>query len=181
MGKIVLLTGRPGIGKTTALKKIIDMLKARGWSVGGMISSEICRSDRRVGFGILDIMSGKSGTLAHIGFSRGPQVGIYRVNLEDLEHIGVQAILKALEEVEIVCCDEIAPMELSSLLFRECIKKVIESPKPFVATIHRNIRDPFLQEIKARPNIEVLEVSEQNRDRIPFEVVRLIESNLNLR
>ena len=144
-----------------------------------MISSEIRRSGRRVGFGILDLMSNKSGTLAHIELKRGPHVGKYRVNLEDLEHIGVEAIQKALAVAEIVCCDEIAPMELSSPLFREVIRRTIQSPKPFLATVHRAARDPLVQEIKSKPDVKLLEVTKGNRARLHLEVAQLVENNLS--
>ncbi len=178
MGEIVLLTGRPGIGKTTVLRNAVGLLKARGRIVGGMVSSEIRHRDRRIGFGVSDLMSNDSGTLAHVKQEHGPRVGKYRVNLEDLEHVGVRAIQKALEEAEIVCCDEIAPMELASPLFREAIRRTVKSSKPFLATIHQTARDTFVQEIKSRPNVELLEVTKENRDQLHLEVVRLIENDL---
>jgi len=176
MGRIVLLTGRPGIGKTTVLRKAIGLLRDRGWVVGGMISSEIRRSGRRVGFEISDLMSGDSGTLAHVELKSGPKVGKYRVNLEDLERIGVGAIHRALEEAEIVCCDEIAPMELSSLLFRRAVWEAVRSRKPFLATIHRAAQDPLIKEIKMEPEVKVLEVTVQNREMLHLEVVELISA-----
>jgi len=179
MGEIILLTGPPGIGKTTVLRKTIILLKTRGWTVGGMISSEIRRSGRRVGFGILDLMSNKSGTLAHIELKCGPHVGKYKVNLEDLEHIGVEAIQKALDEAEIVCCDEIAPMELSSPLFRKVIRRAIQSPKPFLATVHQADRDLLVQEMKSEPDVKVFKITRENRAQLHLEVVQLIENNLS--
>ncbi len=180
MSRVVLLTGRPRIGKTTVLMKAIDLLRERGWVVGGMVSSEIRRSGRRVGFSISDLESGKSGILAHIELREGPSVGKYRVNLEDLEHIGVGAIQAALRESEIVCCDEIAPMELSSPIFRETIRRALQSGKPLLATIHEAGRDSLLQEIKKGQDLEILEVTAENRDTLHLQVVRLIESNLNM-
>ena len=39
--RVLLLTGVPGVGKTTVLIKAVDALKAKGISVGGMISREV--------------------------------------------------------------------------------------------------------------------------------------------
>lgn len=175
MSKFVLLTGRPGIGKTTVLRETVDLLKSRGWVVGGMVSSEIRKSGRRIGFGISDLLSGESGILAHIYLKEGPRVGRYRVNLRDLEDIGVRAIQNALEEAEIICCDEIAPMELSSSLFREAIRKVVKSSKPFLGTIHSTVVASLIQELEIESSVEVFEVTKKNRDGLHQEIVRLVE------
>jgi nucleoside-triphosphatase THEP1 len=77
--RVLLLTGAPGVGKTTVLVKTVDVLKARGISVGGMISREARESNARVGFEIIDLIRGKRGWLAHVNQKIGPQVGRYRV------------------------------------------------------------------------------------------------------
>jgi len=41
--RVLLLTGFPGVGKTTVLLKTVDALKAKGVSVGGMISQKYGR------------------------------------------------------------------------------------------------------------------------------------------
>ena len=61
MTRILVLTGAPGVGKTTVLTKTVDALKAKGVSVGGMISREVRENNVRVGFEILDLTSGKHG------------------------------------------------------------------------------------------------------------------------
>ena len=38
--RVLLLTGNPGVGKTTVLMKTVNLLKERGFSVGGMLSRE---------------------------------------------------------------------------------------------------------------------------------------------
>jgi nucleoside-triphosphatase THEP1 len=38
--RVLLLTGNPGVGKTTVLMKAVSILKERGYCVGGMISRE---------------------------------------------------------------------------------------------------------------------------------------------
>ena len=93
--RVLLLTGAPGVGKTTVLIKIVEALKAKGVSVGGMISREAREGNVRVGFEIIDLTNGKHGWLAHVNQKSGPQVGKYHVNIEDLENIGAKAIADA--------------------------------------------------------------------------------------
>lgn len=177
MGSLILLAGRPGIGKTTVLRRAVSLLRERGWIVGGMFSAEIRRSGQRIGFEISDLLSGDSGTLAHMESKRGPRIGKYRVNLVDLDSIGVGAIVKALDEADIVCCDEIAPMELSSPLFREVILETIESRKPLLATIHQTAQDSLIEEIKMNPRAVVLEVTMENRGTLHVDIVQRLEAN----
>ena len=74
------------------LTKAVTILKEKGFCVGGMISREACEGGVRVGFEILDLGSEKRHWLAHVNQKVGTQVRKYRVNLEDLENIGAQAI-----------------------------------------------------------------------------------------
>ncbi|MDH5362118.1 MAG: nucleoside triphosphatase, partial [Aigarchaeota archaeon] len=112
--RLIFLTGRPGIGKTTVFLRTVDDLRTRGVEVGGMSTAEIRADGVRIGFKVTDLSSGKSGVLAHVGRSTGPHVGKYRVNPKDLEEIGVKAIMNALRRMEVVAIDEVAPMELCS-------------------------------------------------------------------
>ncbi len=59
--RVLLLTGAPGVGKTTVLIKTVDALKAKGVSVGGMISREAREGNVRVGFELIDLTYGKHG------------------------------------------------------------------------------------------------------------------------
>ena len=80
--RVLLLTGNPGVGKTTVLIKTVNALKAEGISVGGMISREAREGNVRVGFEIIDLTNNKHGWLANINQRTGPQVGKYHVNLD---------------------------------------------------------------------------------------------------
>ncbi|MEM3697368.1 MAG: NTPase [Candidatus Bathyarchaeia archaeon] len=164
--RVLLLTGSPGIGKTTVLLKVVEALKAKGYSVGGMISREVRSCGARVGFEILDLGSGSRGWLAHVNQKMGPQVGKYRVNLADLDGIGVEAILKAIAECDVVAIDEIGPMELFSEKFRLTVKKAVESDKLVIGVVHWKAKHRLIEEVKAREDAEIYAVTYENRDRI---------------
>jgi nucleoside-triphosphatase len=157
----------PGIGKSTALKKIIKFLENRNLIVGGMVSSEIRSAGNRVGFEIVDILTGKKGILAHINQPEGPQIGKYRVNLYDLDEIGAKAIYRAVNEANFIIVDEIGPMELFSQEFRKAVRKAVDGPKPVVGAIHFKAKDPLITEIKTRRDTEIIEITTGNRDLIP--------------
>lgn len=164
--RLLLITGRPGSGKTTVLLKVVKTLKAEGHSLGGMVSREVRTCGNRVGFEILDLSDNKKGWLAHINQKHGPKVGRYRVNLEDLNNIGVNAIINAIENFDIIAIDEIGPMELHLERFKEAVWKAAESGKLVVSTIHWKARDRLIEELKTREDAEIYEVTYKNRENL---------------
>jgi nucleoside-triphosphatase len=161
--RVLLITGRPVVGKTTVLLNAANELKNRGYSIGGMLSREVREKGTRIGFEIIDFSKGNKGWLAHINQPTGPQVSKYRVNLDDLDQIGVKAIQNALKEAEVVVIDEIGPMELFSQAFRQAIKEAVDSQKLVLGVIHHSAQDPMIDSIKKRNDTEILEATIENR------------------
>jgi nucleoside-triphosphatase len=170
--RILLLTGNPGVGKTTVLTKTVETLKAEGISVGGMISREAREGNVRVGFEILDLTNNKHGWLAHINQKTGPQIGKYHVNLEDLENMGAAAIIEAVEKCDVIAIDEIGPMELFSQKFKQAVKQALESRKVVLAVVHAKARDQLINEVKRREDAEIFTVTLANRDSLPEELIK---------
>lgn len=177
---MLLLTGSPGVGKTTVLLRVVESLKTKGYSVGGMISREVRSGGARVGFEVLDLSSDRRGWLAHVNQPSGPQVGRYRVNLEDLNDIGAEAIVKAVESCDVIAIDEIGPMELFSERFREAVGKAIESGKVVVGVVHWKARDRLIEEVKKREDTEILEVTSENRNKLHENIVGKVIEFLGL-
>ena len=166
--RIFLLTGSPGVGKTSVLLKIVESLKAKGYNVGGMVSREARIGRDRVGFEILNLSTGEKGWLAHVAQKEGPQVGRYRVNVDDLEDIGAEAIMSAVKEADVIVIDEIGPMELHSSKFKEAVLMAAQSQKLLIGVVHWKATDPLLKRIKDREDAEIHVVSVENRDDLPL-------------
>ena len=169
--RVLLLTGSPGVGKTTVLLRVVESLKGKGYSVGGMISREVRSDGVRVGFEVLDLGSGRRGWLAHVNQPSGPQVGKYRVNLEDLNSIGAEAIMAAFDKCDVIAIDEIGPMELFSEKFKEAVKRAVESGKLVVGVVHWKARDRLIEEVKAREDTEIITVTHENRNKLHENIV----------
>lgn len=176
--RIVFITGHPGVGKTTVLLNAIEILKKRGYKVGGMISREVRERGVRVGFEIIDIYTGQHGWLAHVNQPEGPQVSKYRVNLDDLRMTGANSILKAVEEANAVAIDEIGPMELFSPAFKEAVVQALKSNKPILGTIHHKAQDILINTIKKRKDAEILEVTHRNRNTLHNVIIDKILQSL---
>lgn len=163
MERLLFITGRPGIGKTTLILRVIEGLKKKGCTVGGMITNEMREGRRRVGFEITDLLSNRRGVLAHINRSSGPKVGKYRVNLRALSSIGARSIREALEKTDVVIIDEIGPMELNSEEFKSAVKEALNSAKPVVSTVHYRSSDSIIKEIGKNRDALIFEMDLENR------------------
>lgn len=169
MKRLFLLTGPPGVGKTSALLRAVGLLRGRGLSVGGMVTREV--RDRatgaRVGFEVEDIATGRRGWLARASGGAGPRVGRYVVDIPVLEEVGASAILEAAARSDVVAIDEVGPMELLSAAFRSAVVRAVGSGKPIIATIHYRSADPLAASLRGREDAEVFTVSSGNRDSLP--------------
>ncbi len=173
----LFLTGDPGSGKTTVIRKVCDLLSVRGKRIGGMVSREMLERGVRVGFEIEDIATHTIGVLAHVYLSHGPRVGRYRVNLSDLSLVGTTAITNAIGKADLVVVDEIGPMELHLSSFIKAVRMVLNCPKDVLGTIHKHASDPLVNFIKSNREYEIIEVRSVNRDRLPFTIAERLGSN----
>ena len=167
--KNILITGNPGVGKTTIIKKLAENLHP---IAGGFLTEEIRERGTRVGFAIKDVHSGRQGILSHIKTKSRFRVGKYGVNVEEFESVGVKALEDALVREGVVIIDEIGKMELFSDLFRQMLVRVFESPHPVIATIRKK-KNPFVATLKNRPDTIVFEVTTHNRDALTGEIVKM--------
>jgi len=165
--RVLLLTGTLGVGKTTVLIKTVDLLKANGITVGGMISREAREGNTRVGFEIMDLTNSKHGWLSHINQRTGQQVGKYHVNIDDLDNIGAKAIADAVEKKDIIAIDEIGPMELFSRNFKISVIKALDSQKMVLSVAHLKAKDPLITQAKQREDAEIFIVTLANRNNLP--------------
>ena len=159
----VFVTGPAGVGKTTLVERVAREVERWGYIVGGMITKEVRRNGKRIGFKIIALDTGEEGTLASLrGTSHLPGVpfGKYVVHVDELERVGVSAIRRALVEVDLVVIDEIGPMEYKSDEFVRVVGEVLRLEKPLLAVVHRKMADKF------RPlgKLHVLSVENRNRE-----------------
>jgi nucleoside-triphosphatase len=161
----ILLTGRPGCGKTTLIKRVVNDL-AR--PAGGFYTEEVRERGKRVGFKIITL-DGQETVFAHMDFKTSERVGKYGLDLSALETIGVEALRAAVPTRQLVVIDEIGPMEIRSPIFRDAVNDVLESGAPILATIvARSL--PFTDAIKKRADVNLIEVYPDNRERLVSEL-----------
>jgi nucleoside-triphosphatase len=105
--------------------------------------------------------------LAHVNQATGPRIGKYHVKSEDLDRIGIEAIVSAIKHADLIVIDEVGPMELTSRRFKEAVQAALACGKPLLGTVHRNAQDPLVNAIRRDRSVEVIEVTNENRDSLP--------------
>ena len=160
----LLLTGRPGCGKTTLIKRVVNKLALPD---GGFYTEEMREGGTRVGFKLVTL-DGEEVVFAHVDFKTRERVGRYGLDLSALEAVGVKAIREAVR-TQLVVIDEIGPMEIRSAIFRDAVSEALDSNVPILATIvDRSL--PFTDAIKKRADVTVIEVRPDNREQLVSEL-----------
>ena len=165
MNKKILLTGRPGCGKTTVVKRVMADLAA---PAGGFYTEEVRESGQRVGFKMVTL-AGQEALLAHVDFKTPQRVGKYGLDLSALDTVGVAALRGAMRARQLVVLDEIGPMELRSAIFRDVVAEIFEIGVPVLATITAQ-PFPFTNALKKRSDVNVIEVRATNREQLVSEL-----------
>lgn len=173
MVKNILITGLPGCGKSTLIKKLIAGKKA-----GGITTPEVRRGGQRWGFEIMDLASGERDVLASVEEKEGPAVGRYRVNLKNLDKIGSKALENAIADggVEVIVIDEIGRMECFSERFKRAVAAALESERRVLAAISFRDFDPVIHEIKSRPDCRLFYLEREDFEKTLNEIKRVLTS-----
>ncbi len=169
----ILLSGRPGCGKTTLIR---DIVRALGVAAGGFYTEEVRAGGGRLGFDLMTL-DGRRATLASV-HSRSPlRVSKYGVELEALDGLGTDAIRTAIAGASLIVIDEIGKMEIFSEHFRQAVLAALDSGKPVLGAIMLGPH-PFADAVKARPDLEVLTVTPENRREVGERVLRALAERL---
>lgn len=165
---ILLLTGAPGIGKTTIIRKVLREINT---FAAGFFTREIRREGKRVGFDIVTL-EGDSKLMAHIDFNKRHRVGKYGVDLTAIDDLATSSILIGIEKNALLILDEIGPMEILSENFRNAVISAIMSPCPILGTIAKHSL-PFIDKVKSNENVRLIEVDRMNRNQIPVDLLEI--------
>ena len=175
---VVLLTGHPGVGKTTAVRTILDRLRAHA---GGFYTREVLTAGARIGFELVTL-DGATAWLAtkdmRQSFPQEVIFGSYKVNVDAIDTVAVPSLQNAAQQGRLVVIDEIGPMELFSTTFCKTIQHILDDPGVLVFGTIVERPHPVADAVKAHPRVTVYQLTEANRDHLPAaiaaELMRLL-------
>ncbi|MUV89446.1 DUF2478 domain-containing protein [Halapricum sp. CBA1109] len=171
-----LLTGPPRCGKTTALERTVECLRADGVAVGGVLTRERRRDGDRVGFVCRDLDSGEEGWLASVDREDGPRVGKYRVDRETIRDVVVPAV-EAGRSADVLVVDEIAAMQCHSAAFVAAVENALAHETPLLASVATG-SEGVPGAVTRREDVTVEWVREATRDAIPGRLCRSVSTRL---
>jgi nucleoside-triphosphatase len=138
----LLLTGAPGVGKTTVIRTVAAGL--RGWRLGGFFTEEIRAGRERQGFALVTFDQRRT-TMAHVDRVSGPRVSKYGVDVAATDEMARSA-LALREKIDLYLVDEIGRMECLSPAFVAGMRTLLNAGVPLVATI--GLRGAFCPRIR---------------------------------
>lgn len=166
---VPLLTGSPGVGKSTIIRQVAGRLGSRA---GGFFTQEVRVDGQRTGFEVVTL-GGQTAVLATRNpapaFAREAALGRYRVNLAAIDDLIVPALQTALAQDQIIIVDEIGPMELFSARFYGLVLQMLDSDVAVTGTIVQRPH-PLAGRVKAHPRVRLWPVTVENRDRLGEEL-----------
>ena len=172
----VLVTGRPGSGKTTVIRRVIDMLADVPKT--GFYTDEIRGSAGRTGFRVVTL-DGRTARLASLGHGPGPRVGRYTVHLADFEAIALPQLEMRPNDALLVI-DEIGKMECLSPGFVAAARRALSASVPLLATVAL-VGGGLVAEAKRAPGVAVVTVTPENRDHLPVELAARLRAELRVK
>jgi len=174
MQKNILITGPPGIGKTTLIRKLAEALPS--FAPCGFFTEEIRERGIRKGFE-LKSFDGRTRVLGHVDLQGSSRVGRYGVDLPAFEDF-LEALPFAGAAGRLVIIDEIGRMECLSSRFCDVTRSLLDSTTPVLATVALR-GTGFVEEVKRRPDIILIEITRGNRARLAQELADRIRPLLS--
>ncbi len=172
----LLLTGRPGIGKTTCVHRALALLPTR--SATGFTTAEMRGPRGRVGFQATSL-AGRTIVLAHREQRSPHRVGAYGVDVEAFERDIVPELDAGDPAARLFVVDEIGKMECFSAAFRAAVLRLLADERPLLGTVA--LHGPaFVQEVRGRPDVEVIELTLSNREALPAQIAARLRAWLAL-
>jgi len=166
----ILITGPPGVGKTTLVREIIA-IKPDIFS--GFITEEMRdKIGERIGFKVANLR-GEERILASKDSDSPKRVGKYGVDVRSFEELVIPILESATKDKRILVIDEIGKMELISHRFRELVWEIFLSQVRVLATIKLS-PDPFVDNLKRCHDAQLFNLRRSNYNEVKQKIISLL-------
>ena len=171
----LLLAGRPGVGKTTVVRRTAERLAAAGLRVAGFYTQEVRdERDRRTGFRAVPLGDGPAAVIADVDIEGQPRVSRYGVDVGAVDRLAEEQLDPG-DDVNVVVVDEVGKMECLSERFVARMREVLDGPRPVLATVGSG-GEGFREEVRRRADVDLWRVTADNRDRLPDQLVERLRA-----
>nr|ANG83454.1 ATP binding protein [Biston betularia] len=179
-----ILTGNPGVGKTTLTKKLSSILFEKGVRVSGFYTEETRKNGIREGFDIVSLEGSRGRLAREQNLLTGPvkfKVGKYGVLVQEFEKIALPCLDKQENMQTLLVIDEIGKMEFFSEPFKSRVTDIFshKSDHVVLATIPVQRGDVLIENIRNHSKAKIWTVTRDNRNDIHEDILKEMKAILN--
>ncbi|MFA6073151.1 MAG: nucleoside-triphosphatase [Candidatus Woesearchaeota archaeon] len=167
MRKNILLTGMPRSGKSTLLERIVLEQQNKV----GLLTREVREDGERIGFEEINHL-GEKALIASIYFKTNVQISKYFIDFQNLNKL--ISSVSEFNKSNFLYLDEIGQMQMYSDKFKDLALKYLDSENICLATVSKIYSDKFIDSVKNRNDIILVEITPENREERYEFVTKLI-------
>jgi nucleoside-triphosphatase len=167
----IFVTGDPGCGKTTAVRRVVERLALLPMT--GFLTEEVRENGARTGFrGVT--LDGKVFTLARADAAGDFRVGPYGVMLGELEAVGVPALRPGARHAPGGAGRGGERWKAFSAPFREAVMELLAGPVPVLGTVAVH-GVGFVKKVRHDPRITLVRMTRASREAIVGDLLRRLK------
>ncbi len=162
----IFLSGPPGIGKSTIIRKVVETLQV---VPGGFLTRSYFDGGKELA---------AVRILSPDGYDPSAEVGLrlpdgtWESNADVFNEIGV-ALLERQAKAPLILMDELGFMEERAKRFQEKVLACLYGPCP-VLGVMKPFSLPFLDQVRAVSGVREIAVDRENRQRLPGEIIKML-------
>ena len=158
----IFLTGAKQVGKSTLLKKVLCSFEGR---IGGFFTLRTCEFlESSFSVHLLPAAApGKPDETNLLFVCGSPAAFSSNETPRRFDRLGCDALSDFMQK-DLILMDELGPHEAEAVRFRQMVFKVLDGPVPVLGVL-QEAESPFLQEIARRPDVTVIRITGENRDK----------------
>lgn len=168
----IFLTGPIQIGKSTVIRKVLTALDV---TPGGFVTgfgAERYQTDRSLYMNAawLPPSYDRGHTVVRFGGGQPPQA-----DAAAFDRLGCGLLAQSRPWAQLLLMDECGQLEKNAASFRQAVMDCLDQPVPVLGVL-KQTSSQWLEQIAAHPAVTVMVVSEANRDQLPMEISRRLQS-----
>lgn len=169
-----LITAPPATGKSTVIAKVLSLFQG---PKGGVLSTEQCdASGKRIGFQAISESGTHRPFMTKAVNKEDADVGNFVVDLNAINSFVVPELVRAKEmEDGLIYVDEIGRAQALSPSFLETVRSILDTDACVLASVVYT-DEPWSREFKRHSKVTLIEVTKENRERLPYVLVAAFEN-----